>query len=86
MYRLIQIESDGLGRPEAFGYYRPINIAIRSGKHSSSTANAHALYFVRFLNIPEFLYYITKNPADLVERVVLWAVNGSLMTTHVIKR
>ena len=45
VYAGIQIQSNGLGNREAVGYSGPTYIAIRSGKHSSSTAFSHGLDF-----------------------------------------
>ena len=55
VYAGIQIQSNGLGNREAVGYLGPTYIAIRSGKHSSSTAFSHALDFEKkFLTLKEF--------------------------------
>ena len=39
---IIEMKEDMLGKPEAVTYSGPTHICIRSGKHSSSTANKHA--------------------------------------------
>ncbi|CAH1105641.1 unnamed protein product [Psylliodes chrysocephalus] len=43
-----------LGQPEAVGYSGPTYIAIRSGKHTSSTANTHTQDFDTLLELEEF--------------------------------
>ena len=48
------VQPNDLGKPEAVSYSGPTYIAIRSGKHSSSTAYAHALDFKRLLQLHEF--------------------------------
>ncbi|CAH0560583.1 unnamed protein product [Brassicogethes aeneus] len=42
VYALCEVKSNEMGRPEAVSYSGPTYIAIRSGKHSSSTATSHA--------------------------------------------
>ena len=54
VYAGIVVQPNGLGKPEAVSYSGPTYIAIRSGKHSSSTAYAHTLDFERLLQLPEF--------------------------------
>lgn len=58
VYAAIKIDENGNGKPEAVGYSGPTYIAIRSGKHSSSTANAHGLDFETLLKLPEFDNFI----------------------------
>jgi hypothetical protein len=50
----IEIGRDGLGKPDVLGYSGQTYIAIRSGKHSSSTALAHGLDFNRLMDLPQF--------------------------------
>ncbi|GBL86296.1 hypothetical protein AVEN_132017-1 [Araneus ventricosus] len=54
VYAGIDIQKDGLGRIEAVGYSVPTYVAIRSGKHKTSTAYSHELDFERLLELPEF--------------------------------
>jgi hypothetical protein len=54
VYSGIQIQSNGLGNREAVDYSGPTYIAIRSGKHLSSTAFSHALDFDKLLSLKEF--------------------------------
>ncbi|CAH2100804.1 unnamed protein product [Euphydryas editha] len=54
VYVGIKITSSMLGQPQAVGYSGPTYIAIRSGKHSSSTANTHAQDFETLLELEEF--------------------------------
>jgi hypothetical protein len=49
---------------ETVGYFEPTYIAIRSGKHSSSTAFRHALDFNKLLSLKEF-DVITRSGIDI---------------------
>ena len=76
VYAGIAIKKDGLGNPESVGYSGPTYIAIRSGKHSSSTAYAHGFDFEKLLELPEF-DSITKNEYDKsVKPVFIVTVDG----------
>lgn len=76
VYAGIQIKPNGLGTREAVGYTGPTYIAIRSGKHSSSTAYSHAFDFERLLQLSEF-DSITRSGIDrLIKPVVVVTVDG----------
>ena len=76
VYAGIDIQPNGFGKRDAVGYSGPTYIAIRSGKHSSSTAFSHALDFDRLLTLKEF-DVITKSGVDrLVKPVVVFTVDG----------
>jgi hypothetical protein len=76
VYAGIQIQSDGLGNREAVGYSGPTYIAIRSGKHSSSTAFSHGLDFEKLLSLKEF-DVITRSGIDrLVKPILVSTVDG----------
>lgn len=75
VYACIEIKQDGLGKGEAVGYSGPTYVAIRSGKHSSSTAYSHGLDFERLLNLPEFEPFI-KNKEKRVKPLVVLTVDG----------
>ena len=76
VYAGINIQSNGLGDRQAVGYSGPTYIAIRSGKHSSSTAYSHAFDFEKLLLLPEF-DSITKSGVErLVKPVVVFTVDG----------
>ena len=53
VYGAITIPDCGLGDPEIIGYSGPTYVAIRSGKHDSSTANSHALDIGRLMGLKE---------------------------------
>ncbi|GBN48315.1 hypothetical protein AVEN_29732-1 [Araneus ventricosus] len=74
VYAGIDIQKDGLGRIEAVGYSGPTYVAIRSGKHTTSTASSHGLDFERLLELPEF-DKITKFD-NAVKPVVVFVVDG----------
>ena len=76
VYAGIQIQPNGFGKRDAVGYSGPTYIAIRSGKHSSSTAFSHALDFDRILDLKEF-DVITRSGLDRqVKPVVIFTVDG----------
>jgi hypothetical protein len=76
VYAGIQIQCNGLGNREAVGYSGPTYIAIRSGKHSSSTAFSHGLDFDKLLTLQEF-DVITRTGIDrLVKPILMLTVDG----------
>ena len=75
VYAGIQNNGDGLGKPEAVTYSGPTYIAIRSGKHASSSAFAHGLDFERLLQLEEF-YSITRDACQNVKPIVVFSVDG----------
>ncbi len=76
VYAGINIQPNGLGERQAVVYSGPTYIAIRSGKHSSSTAFSHAFDFEKLLLLPEF-DSITKSGVErLVKPVVVFTVDG----------
>ncbi|KAG5878925.1 hypothetical protein JTB14_034434 [Gonioctena quinquepunctata] len=75
VYAGIKITSSMLGQPQAVGYSGPTYIAIRSGKHSSSTANTHAQDFETLLELEEFRP-LAKTDHGLVKPVVIMKVDG----------
>ena len=75
VYAGIIITEAGFGRPEAVGYSGPTYIAIKSGKHASSTASSHAFDFERLLKIPEF-DSLTKTALNTVKPVVIIFSDG----------
>ena len=76
VYAGIVIQPHGLGKPEAVSYSGPTYIAIRSGKHSSSTAYAHALDFERLLQLHEFDTITKYGPDKAMKPVVVITVDG----------
>jgi len=54
LFSAIVIKKDWPGNPSAIGHSGPTYIAIRSAKHSSSTALAHGFDFDSLLDLPEF--------------------------------
>ena len=75
VYAGIKITSNMLGQPQAVGYSGPTYIAIRSGKHSASTANTHAQDFETLLELEEF-QALCKTGHGLVKPVVIMTVDG----------
>lgn len=75
VYDGIKIQKDGIWSQAAVGYSGPIYIAIRSVKHSSSTAYAHGLDFERVLQLPEF-DELSKKHDGVVKPVLIFTVDG----------
>lgn len=59
VYALNEIEINKIGNPKAVGYSGPTYIAIRSGKHSSSTAATHCIDLQHVLQSPDFIHFTT---------------------------
>ena len=53
VYASVSIPNGCVGDPEITGYSGPTYVAIRSGKHASSTAYSHALDMDRLLSLKE---------------------------------
>lgn len=64
-----------MGSPDAVSYSGPTYIAIRSGKHSSSTATTHAADFEKLLEVPAFKKIMFNNE-DVLKPVVILSVDG----------
>ena len=75
VYAGVIIKEDNIGNSQAVSYSGPTLIAIRSGKHSSSTAFSHALDIERVFNTPEF-NAITKTKHDHIKPVMMLTVDG----------
>jgi hypothetical protein len=76
VYAGIVIGENGMGNCEAVTYSGPTFIAIRSGKHSSSTAHSHEFGFDTLLQLPEFGSMV-KNPDDgSVKPIFIFIVDG----------
>lgn len=73
------------GNPHAVGYSGTTFIAIRSGKHSSSTANTHAQDFEALLNVDEFQSSV-RTEDGYVKPVVIMTVDGEQMKSQGTKR
>ncbi|XP_034253671.1 uncharacterized protein LOC117652688 [Thrips palmi] len=72
---IIEIKEDLLGKPEAVTYSGPTYICIRSGKHSSSTANTHADDFRRMADMDEYKSWF-KTTDGRMKPVVIMTVDG----------
>lgn len=59
VYAVIDVERNKMGNPKAVGYKGPTYIAIRSGKHSSSTATTHCKDLQHILQSPDFSGFTT---------------------------
>ena len=76
VYAGIEIQKDGLGKPEAVTYSGPTYIAIRSGKHCSSSAYSHGLDYERLLELEEF-DIVTKDPSNKsIKPILIMSVDG----------
>lgn len=68
-------ETKPIGQPDGVSYSGPTYVAIRSGKHSSSTAATHAQDFERLLTLDNFKS-ILKTPSGVVKPVLIFTVDG----------
>lgn len=75
VYALCEVKPNEMGRPEAVSYSGPTYIAIRSGKHSSSTATSHAQDLDTLLTLEPFLK-IMKNEDGKVKPVLIISSDG----------
>lgn len=75
VYAGITIKENGMGNPDAVTYSGPTFIAIRSGKHSSSTAETHAKDIDDIFQMDLF-ESICKTEADLIKPIFMISVDG----------
>lgn len=76
VYAGVVIQPDGLGRAEAVGYSGPTYIAVRSGKHSSSTAYAHARDLDKLFELEEFKDMIKFGVDNAIKPIFIITVDG----------
>ena len=74
VYAGIKIKPNGLGSPESVTYSGPTYVAVRSGKHSSSTASTHAIDFERLLQLDSFSEILLNKKK--VKPVLIFCVDG----------
>ena len=74
VYAGIIIEPRGMGDPKAITYSGPTYIAIRSGKHDSSTAESHEVDFERLLELEEFSDLMKIN--NKIKPVIIICTDG----------
>ena len=75
VYAICEVKPNEMGRPEAVSYSGPTYIAIRSGKHSSSTATSHAQDLDSLLTLEPFHKFM-KNGDDAVKPVLIISSDG----------
>ncbi|KZS06585.1 Uncharacterized protein APZ42_029912 [Daphnia magna] len=75
-YGAVEIQKDGLGKPESVGFSGPTYIGIRSGKHSSSTALSRAVDFESLINLPEFRSFAKVEVDKLLKPVLVFSVKN----------
>ncbi len=75
VYAGIRIEQNAMGRPDGVSYSEPTYISLRSGKHSSSTANTHYCDFNYLLYLEQF-NEPAKTEEGQVKPVVIFSVDG----------
>ena len=76
VYAAIQIKQNGIGNPESVTYSGPTYVAIRSGKHASSSALAHGLDFQKLLQLPEFDTFTKSGIDRSIKPVIIFTVDG----------
>lgn len=74
VYAAIAIKPMGLGAPEAVTYSGSTYIAIRSGKHDSSTAETHSVDFDRLLELESFQDFMKID--NQVKPIVIISADG----------
>lgn len=75
VYAGCMIKENSMGRPEAVTYTGPTYIAIRSGKHSSSTASTHAVDFQKLTTLEAFRE-IMRNETDVLKPIMMISSDG----------
>ncbi|KAJ8687960.1 hypothetical protein QAD02_024398 [Eretmocerus hayati] len=75
VYAPIVIEPNNKGRADAVSYSGPTYIAIRSGKHSSSTADTHAIDLERMFEL-EYFTEILKTGDGSSKPVMIISIDG----------
>lgn len=75
VYAGIEIREKGMGKPEAVTYSGPTYIAIRSGKHSSSTAATHADDLDTLLHMDIFRD-LARDKEGNVKPIIIITVDG----------
>ncbi|KAJ8940658.1 hypothetical protein NQ314_010633 [Rhamnusium bicolor] len=76
VYAGIVIEPNGFGNPSKVTYSGPTFIAIRSGKHSSSTAKSHANDFKKIFELESFKSFAYTNTGSTKPVVIISADGG----------
>lgn len=75
VYAAIEIEADAFGKPGAVKYSGPLYIAIRSGKHSSSTPESHAFDLQQLLKHENFTSQV-QTLDGMIKPVLILTVDG----------
>lgn len=75
VYACIEIRREGEGNPSAVSYSGPTYVAIRSGKHCSSTAETHSADLDRLTDLPEFKPFI-KSREGSIKPVFIYTADG----------
>lgn len=75
VYAFINIKENGIGDPKAVTFSGPTYIAIRSGKHSSSTAMSHSLDFDTMSKKEELQEWF-KNADGEFKPIMITVVDG----------
>ncbi|CAG9782182.1 unnamed protein product [Diatraea saccharalis] len=75
VYAFCEVKPNKIGRPEAVSYSGPTYIAIRSGKHSSSTTTSHAQDLDTLLTIESFSKFM-KNVDSKIKPVLIISSDG----------
>lgn len=75
VYAGIVLKDNEIGKAESVGYSGPTYIAIRSGKHSSSTAYSHGMDFKKLLTIDAF-NNLTKFEGNVKPIVIIISDGG----------
>lgn len=75
VYGIQEIAANGFGDPKAVSYSGPTHIAIRSGKHSSSTAATHTADTEKLVELEGFKKFMLDTEGN-VKPVLIMKVDG----------
>lgn len=75
VYGIMKIKSKLMGKPEAVTYSGPTFIAVRSGKHCSSTAASHGRDLDCLIS-DETFFDVTRNSNSDVKPIFIFVVDG----------
>lgn len=75
VYAMMEVNDSMQGNKEAVTYSGPTYIAVRSGKHCSSTAASHGRDFTHIVNSYDFADF-TQTGTGEVKPIVLFVVDG----------
>ena len=76
VYAGTEVQKDSLGKLEAVTYAGPTYIALKSGKHCSSSAYSHGLDYERLLELEEFDIVTKDSSKKMIKPIFIMSVDG----------